>query len=115
MATKQRTCDGDQPNPIPKTERNKEEAKERAAADAKRKREGSVSNIVVSTLGRLSQQQRMTCSEVGKGRYRINLLERKSGTESEILEETHIIHSWMVWSDGIKVDKAVGDVPLTRI
>lgn len=115
MATKQRTADSaDQPNPAPRSERDREDAKERAAAKAKQVREDAVSSAVSIALGCLTINQRMTCSEVGKGRYRINLLEKKLSKDSEFLEETHIAHSWMVWHDGTKIHKSMGDVPLER-
>lgn len=113
MATKQQTNQSsDQPDPLPRADKNKNDAKEKAANEARLKRQEAMAKQVTYLIGPLSHTRRITCAEVGKDRYRINLLEKSKGTESEFFDEVHITHSWMVWTKGAEIVRSAGDVPL---
>ena len=114
MATKFQTKSSDQPDPSQKSERVREDAKERAAREAKLHREQDVAKLVTTTIG-MNSRRRLTCHEVGLGRFRVNLVEKTITKASEFLEENHISHSWMIWSDGRAITKSEGDVPLVKI
>lgn len=100
------------PEPVPKLTKDKDDARERQAAEARKRREDTVAGMVMVAIGYQPARRRILCAEVGRGRYRINLWERRLAASSEFFEEDHILHSWMVWADGREITRADGDVPL---
>lgn len=106
----------DEPNPEPNPEPTpKADLKELAAAEARRDREAAVAYLVLEATGRPHHYLRLVCSEVGRGCYRVNMVVRVPTPASEFLEETRILHSWRVWSNGYQITRADGDVPLARL